>query len=1825
MAKESWGPKKPAVDGRRRGSRWLGRGLWTLAVVALLAWFGWLLFRPFWHPRTHLVLLTGDIISVSSAPSAVPADFVLEDFRELLKLSDVLHQGVLDEAPKPLVLGSLRSAKEMEQLADLLNERVTGHSDVMLIYVSAHGLTQDGDVWLLASGADPQAPLGGRYRLASLLAQLRECEAATKVLILDAGRLDYDPLRGLLDNDFTCHLHEQVVQLGDPSLWVLVSHGAAQRSHLSPALRRSVFGYFVAQGLAGAADANGNQEIDLRELSDFVTLGVAGWVRQTTGDAAHQTPVLLWGGGEIKTTQSLPRLLAVRRDGKHKPSSATVDHSQAIAAAQPAGGDEPELQSRSHRELDSLITRSVVSSTPQGQIGQYLNEGVQKLLAQAHEKAPAVPGGKAGEKSEEKTPESPPADSEKKKDGGKSGAEEKGGKSDAEKAKPAEVKPAGGKAGEEKNGKAETPAGKNGKNGDKKAAAENEPGAEPLQPPPPPPVTAEERSQIAAQLNQAWELRDALAAADRPTARPVDYAPQQWRQLEARLLVLDRRFRTGHLQKATDLSAPLAELIATLEAISTDAPPAQPADSLAARINALRPARAFGTVDPRSVAMLELLAKEGGPPLPTELATTVAQLDQVIATGNRTDLESFAKSLKPEQSRWFELRIAAWLAERSELDFRLVQLLLTTTRASGRAAAGAAVGPLWVQASLEQADGRRLAAERKLLTAAARSDREALIADLTAALDAYQAALADEEAIRAAQRLASDVWHALPHYLAWNAAIANQTAGPTREHLKQLMAELAALDKLLAAPAPGKAADARAAAAALDKTRQTIEYDLDPVNVEQLLSAPASPGEGWRIELLLETPLPSAPVRAALTALLPQIDGALAAGVQPPTEPLSATTMDECLRKDNERFFARADLQQRLWAAALLGVENPDRDALDAALAMPQTKSAGSLDSRRSNVETAVADLVLDLPARVQRGFAFDEDLSSPASRTARIERLRGWERAARLIDPRSALATTNSAPAPLANAAAYDLLAWLRMRARRAAEDAPPQEAGYQHQIAAAYRQAAAAIPRQPPLDFAPALPVEISGPDQVALTYEAQHTIDLAIRNTTALPQKVWLAGQWEPELLALSGGAAQTIYPWSELAAAGGSEPAEKLAKVRPSLELAPNQTVRLPLTLVRRQAALYPSHLILRALTEKHIARHDLSIALPPPEDIQLRVAGPPARWTPAVAGLSLHPFPNRVNAFALQLATGKLVERKVDIELRPLLAPPRHELPAGSLSAADAKLMRAELSFGEIAAEAKTITLPASGDAVLVSLTAPASAAPPPPPPPMTPGGKAAPPKVEKPPPVPLPHGLLAIVTDSADQRQTFKWVQVAPQRPQRYIRPQVRYRAGRERIEIVVTPVDPALLPEGGVKIQGDILEPLPPDAERQLDATLLPGDSQAEMHVEVPAATGRVVTLRLTVDGYPRAIYFRVPTSGETSDIPEDLDTLAARVVELPKGTIYKPPVATIPVRIALDAPASVLKNPPLLVEVGIDRNRDRELRGDAPLVLTTDRHVTAALIEVDKAGELAIDASVGDFTLELPAAALASGRANVLVRAILGDREAWSEPIEIVIDGEKPRASAIELRPAGVVIAGQELVVSALCDDQGLSGVAKMEAAFDLERSGKFGGLAVPIPGALRDDGRWSAKLPTAGMASGSYNVLVRATDRAENVGEPIRASVRVLTQAEADARSKRDNSADIIGVVAYGDQPQANTAVELRLQAGAAAPEKGKKGKPKKAADLPAPLATATTDAQGRFKFPKVAPGKYTVSATALVKNQNRFAEQPVAFVTPAEVQPVTLKLK
>jgi hypothetical protein len=1333
-------------------------------------------------------------------------------------------------------------------------------------------------------------------------------------------------------------------------------------------------------------------------------------------------------------------------------------------------------------------------------------------------------------------------------------------------------------------------------------------------------------------LDRGWRLRDELADPDRPTSRPVDCAPQAWRLLEARLLALDRKRHTGYVQDRAALAAALSDVVNALAQIAAGTPADQPPDSPARTIAAMRPGLSLAGASVRSLAMAELVAREGGPPVPPDLAALATRIDQIVAAGNRVDLERLAKDLKPEHDRLVELRAARRLAERPDLDWPLVHLILTNSRLGEQATSGLLDAAHWVQARIDEADRIRLAAQREAFSPAG-GDRDALLARLGASRDLYQAVRNDLVALRAAQRELHDVLHRLPSLIALRSAAGESPPDgffPSQAALLALVRDAGALAHRLCQPAPENLPAALAAAGKLAQSRRQVEAPLVAPAVTRLAGSPAAEGAAWRIAMLLETTLPTAEVRKLLADSLPEVDAELAAAVAPPDESSATPAAPQALA---ERLFVpRAELQHALALAAIAPTGNPDWDALDLAWRglvpnrAANVSTTSSLSEQQAAFAVALADLYRNLPARVGRGLESSVDLSSAAGRPEKLVKLAAWRDAQRLVPAAAAAMWQDSPSEPhLAPAFAYNWLVWQRGRALAAAEDAPPLDAGYLQQIAGDFLAAAARIPRQPPLVGGPQSPVELSGPSLVPLSLDAMRPLDLSLRYSGPAGAKAWLVLEYDSAILAVEPIAPTVSHQWADVVQAAGSLEtvalADQVARLPRSLELSSGRSVPIRMLVKRLAAAPRPSHVVVRIFAENTVTRHDVEVTLPLPEAVQLVVTGTAGSWTPVPGGTTLHPFPNRTTEYGLQLASGTGDERKVDVELFPLTAAPELSFPQATLSPADSQRLRSMLELGPVLAQTKNLVLTADGRPVKVNLIAPPPLEPPPPKPAENEDAPAAaPPALDQPPPTPLDHGLLLLITDTKDKSQIFKHLTATPQRPQRYVRPRVRYSAARERVEVTVSAVEASLLPPGGSRVSADVLEALPTDAERQLDGTLSPG-KEAELYVEVASAPAKLITLRLAIDGYPRAFIYRVPCSGDAVDIQEETDVVSAWIANLPKGTIYKPPVAAVPVEIQIDAPASATGNPPLRVEVGIDSNRDRELTGEEVVVLSSDRQVGASLLGVGKQGQLIVEAKVGDPAIDLPAASLGSGRANVMARVAIGDSIAYSPPVEIVIDSRPPKVSAIELESGRLAVIGKNLELSALADDGGLSGIARVEAIFDKARSGKFPPEAPPFPGAPQDDGRWLVKLPTADLTSGTYNVLVRATDRAGNTGEIARTSVQVITETEATAAGEKMTLGDITGTVAYGPDPQAGVRVILTADTGASPmPTTGKTK-----VDPASILAQATTKDDGTFVLPKIPPGKYVVSAEVLLKNKHRRAQAAVSFKEPKELQPVELKLR
>ena len=140
--------------------------------------------------------------------------------------------------------------------------------------------------------------------------------------------------------------------------------------------------------------------------------------------------------------------------------------------------------------------------------------------------------------------------------------------------------------------------------------------------------------------------------------------------------------------------------------------------------------------------------------------------------------------------------------------------------------------------------------------------------------------------------------------------------------------------------------------------------------------------------------------------------------------------------------------------------------------------------------------------------------------------------------------------------------------------------------------------------------------------------------------------------------------------------------------------------------------------------------------------------------------------------------------------------------------------------------------------------------------------------------------------------------------------------------------------------------------------------------------------------------------------------------------------------------------------------RTDDRDLQHKETLRLTSDRQVDLLLDAAGANGAFVIRTKVSDLHVVLPPPKLKAMRGDLLARVRLATGDVWSEPIEVIFDDEPPRLSRLQLAPGATVTQGNDLEVSVLASDNELSGLAKVEAAFDLQRKGEFSDPP-PLPG--------------------------------------------------------------------------------------------------------------------------------------------------------------------
>ncbi|MBY0230830.1 MAG: carboxypeptidase-like regulatory domain-containing protein, partial [Gemmataceae bacterium] len=380
---------------------------------------------------------------------------------------------------------------------------------------------------------------------------------------------------------------------------------------------------------------------------------------------------------------------------------------------------------------------------------------------------------------------------------------------------------------------------------------------------------------------------------------------------------------------------------------------------------------------------------------------------------------------------------------------------------------------------------------------------------------------------------------------------------------------------------------------------------------------------------------------------------------------------------------------------------------------------------------------------------------------------------------------------------------------------------------------------------------------------------------------------------------------------------------------------------------------------------------------------------------------------------------------------------------------------------------------------------------------------------------------------------------------------------GKNRLEVRLRLRDRAAGPDATAELQ---MPPLEQGGATFGEGTLrgkLPGDGGELALFADGVRGGEAARFAVGIDGWARGFVFKAtlaPRAGAA--LPAQDDTPAVRLAVPPYGIAG--PGFLAPLEIDNAPPAST-------VELSLGRLDGGILREElsARRASSHDERIGFAL----SGGLLLLEASRKDWVIPLDTSRVRGPRS---LRARLLDsagREVASAMANVVLGDEAP-----EVRFAGVEEKAWNkapLVLKAIGEDR--AGIASAFFFIGRPAAGKVPEGAMRAPAAALDDAKttWSGKLPV-GERKGPTEVTVAMVNKLGLTGF---ATATVDLTDDDPAKSK---PASISGRVLEGDRPQAGLTVVLTDEKGA---EK----------------ATAKTDADGKYSFKGVAPGKYRLGAS------------------------------
>jgi hypothetical protein len=315
MAEEK--PKPPSPEQRRwhwtaspeqvgPGTPTYRKRVFKLAAVFMALIGAFLAWLMFWEKVEPPVVLAIPITQYDDpARRWPPNDYAENDYSALRENRHFREQKQED---KQKAFASQNKTTLVGELKSLHTSEGMDRAAVIFLWSLAR-TDAGGEVFLLPADARPDNP-NNWVSLPEILKLVEACSAKHKLLVLDIARPMADPRLGILMNDVADRVAATLEARADLPFFVLTSCGPGQVSLVAPELGRSVFGYYLDEGLLGQADLyNEAHERDGRvmvsELAAFVNVRTDRWARR---HGTFQTPRLY---GQAKDF-ALVRIKSVR-------------------------------------------------------------------------------------------------------------------------------------------------------------------------------------------------------------------------------------------------------------------------------------------------------------------------------------------------------------------------------------------------------------------------------------------------------------------------------------------------------------------------------------------------------------------------------------------------------------------------------------------------------------------------------------------------------------------------------------------------------------------------------------------------------------------------------------------------------------------------------------------------------------------------------------------------------------------------------------------------------------------------------------------------------------------------------------------------------------------------------------------------------------------------------------------------------------------------------------------------------------------------------------------------------------------------------------------------------------------------------------------------------------------------------------------------------------------------------------------------------------------------------------------------------------------------